>query len=255
MFRVVDAAGNGVTGLVIGDFTVTTWNRGYASSDFSAWTHGTTLTAKGFGWYRLDAAGPPSAGIFLYRIKANSTSYQHESPNEWNGEVEVQDLDSLYGATVRPVAQLTQSAQLGMALPMEFVAYRYRELAITVVDQDGEEITSLETDFPASGLRVAIRSQDQTTTKWEAGPSGTISIPSSGGGTAADFAVSISGAILTIVMPEDASWFAALATGTSSINTLFIEVTGNRDGDADKTQPIIRSSQITLARREVGLPA
>lgn len=255
IFRIKDASGAGVTGLVLGDFTVTAWGKGYAASTFTAYTHGTVLTEKSDGWYQIVAAAPPSAGWFLYEIEVDNAAYRHASPNQWSGEIEVQDLDSMYGAVVRPVAQLTQTAQLGMSLPMEFIAYRYRVLEITVVDQDGEPITSLETDFPDATLRVAIRSQDQTTTKWEAGPTGSIDIPYSGGGTEADFAISISGAVLTIVFPEDCSWYAALATGTNSMNTLFIEVTGERDGDADKTQPIIRSSQITLARREVGLPA
>lgn len=240
--EVVDAAGNGVIGLTLADFTISAYARGYGASIFTAWTHGSVLQALGSGQYDLAFAAPPSAGWGRYRIKLNNPAYRFLSNNQWEGEVETQDADSLYGSVVRPVATLAQGAQLGMPLPLELVAYRFRELSISVVDQAGAAYTALATDFPSATLRMSVRSKNQTTTVWNGGPSA----------TPLGFIITTTSNVLAITIPEDATFFSALAAGVDSLDDLYWEVTGDKGSDAAKTVPIIRSSNLRLTRREVG---
>jgi hypothetical protein len=128
-----------------------------------------------------------------------------------------------------------------MEQSLQVVAYRQRELTVTCVDAAGTPITSLGTDYPSASLRMSVRSADQTTTKWDAGPTGTPS----------GFSIATSGAVLSITIPETATFFSALAAGAMSA-TLYYEVTGDYGGDSAKTRPLIRSSTLTLLRREVG---
>ncbi len=253
LLDVRDAAGAVVTGLTITDFTVLAYGRGYGASIFTTYTHSTDLQAIGGGLYDLAFLLPPSAGFWHYRILPTNPAYRIITPNEWSGEVEVNDLDSLYGSVVRPVATISQSAQLGMPLPMELVAYRYRTMEIPVVDQAGDDYDLLATDFPSATLRISIRSKDRTTTKWDAGPTGVISV---GAGTAAQFAISTTGNILAIAFPEDSGFFAALtaavAAGKDTVDDLYVEVTGDKLSVAARTQPVIRSSNLRLTREEVG---
>ncbi len=240
--KVEDAAGNAVLGLVTGSFTPNAFGRGYGAAIMTAYAHGTVVQEVGAGWYDVAFAAPASAGWMFYRIKPTSALYRITTPNEWSGEVEAQDLGSMYGAVVRPVATLAQGAQLGMPLPLELVAYRYRALTIPVVDQTGAAYTALATDFPSATLRMSVRSKDQTTTTWNGGPSATPT----------GFLITTSGSTLSITIPEDATFFSALTQGIDSIDTLYWEVTGDLGSDTAKTVPVIRSSNLRLTRREVG---
>ena len=240
--EIVDAAGAGVTGLTLSDLTISAYARGYGASIFTTWTHGSVMQSLGSGQYDLAWALPPSAGKWRYRAKLNNPAYRFASNNQWEGETETQDADSLFGSVVRPVATLSQSAQLGMPLPLELVAYRYRTLTIPVVDQSGAAYTNLATDFPSATLRMSVRSKNQVSTVWDAGPSATPT----------GFVITTSGSTLSITIPEDATFFGALATGVDSVDDLYWEVTGDLGSDSTKTQPIIRSSNLRLTRREVG---
>lgn len=251
--KVETAAGVAVTGLLLASFTVNAYGRGYGAAVLTTYTHGTVVQEVGAGWYDITAVAPPSAGWMFYRVLPVSSANRITSPNEKSGEVETQDLDSLYGSVVRPVATLSQSAQLGMPLPMELVAYRYRTMSIPVVDQAGAAYTALATDFPSATLKISIRSKDRTTTKWDAGPSGVISV---GTGNAAQFTITTTGNVLAIAFPEDSGFFsamtAAIAAGKDSVDDLYVEVTGDLVSVAARTQPVIRSSNLRLTREEVG---
>jgi hypothetical protein len=245
LIKVMDAAGAGVTGLVLGGFTLTSYGRGYGAGAWSTYSASGALVEIGSGLYSLAFTLPTSAG--WWRVMLEHTTYT-VWPGSWEGEVETQDQDSLYGAVVQPVATLSTSFQLGTTQSADLVAYRYRTLSIPIYDSSGAAYTALATDFPSSSLRISIRSRDQTTTKWDAGPSGVIS---TGAGTAADFAITTVGNILTVIIPEDSGFFAALTAGLDSVD-LYSEIVGDYGGAANKTQPIIRSSTWTILRREVG---
>lgn len=245
LVKVLDALGNGVTGLTLASFTFSSYGFGYGASVWSSYAAGAVLTAIGGGLYSLSFALPASAGWWRCMLEHASLRVWSGS---WEGELETQDWDSLYGSIVQPVATLSTSAQLGSVLPITMVVNRWRRLDIPITDSAGNPYTNLATDFPSSTLRVSVRSKDQTTTKWDAGPSGVIS---AGAGTAANFLATTTGAILSLEIPEDSGFFAALPAATDSLD-VYIEVVGDLGGVAAKTQPILRSSPLTLSRREVG---
>jgi len=238
VIQVLDAAGNPKTGLVLAGFTIYAQGRGYGASAFTTWSHGTTLTELSGGYYDLAYALVPSAGWWRYVITSNAGYTVWNS--SWEGETEQQDLDSIYANVVKTTATLATSAQLGNVVPLELIAYRYRQVDITILDSTGAPYP-ISTNFPASSLKLSVRSQDQTTTKFDAGPTG----------TPVGFTLTSSGSILTAIFPETSAFFSALAAGVAS-TSLYYEITGDLGGDATKTQPIIRSSPLTLSRREVG---
>ena len=241
---VLDSAGAPVTGLTLAAFTPVGYSRGYGASSWATWSHGATITEIASGYYALAFTLPPAAGFWRFRITANDIT-RTVLPNDWEGETEINDLDALYSAVVRPTATISSgSIALGASLPLELTAYRWRTLSIPITGIDFS-------NYPDSSLRLSIRSKDQTTLKWDAGPSATITTPS--GGTAANFVLSGGGAgsTLTLTFPEDCSFFSALAAGNDRADLLW-EVTGDHAGNAARTVPIIRSSALTILRREVG---
>jgi len=245
LVKVTDAAGAGVTGLTLASFTFSAYGRGYGAGAWSAYSASQSVTEIGSGLYDLTFVLPQASG--WWRVMLEHATHQVWS-GSWEGEIESQDQDSLYGAVVQPVATLSTSFQLGTTQPAELVANRYRTLSIPIYTSAGAPYSALATDFPSASLRLSIRSRDQTTTKWDAGPSGVIT---TGGGTAADFAITTIGNVLTIVIPEDAGFFSALAAGETSTD-LYAEIVGDFGGVASRTQPIIRSSTWSILRREVG---
>ena len=244
LIKVLAASGAGVTGLTLASFTFAAYGRGYGAGSWSTYSASQALVEIGGGLYALAFTLPASAGWWRVLIEHASNRVWNGS---WEGEVETQDWDSLYGSIVQPVATLTTSAQLGVPLPVTLVANRWRQLVIPVKDGTGAAYTALATDFPSATLRLSVRSKDQAT-KWDAGPSATIS---AGGGTAANFVIATIGSTLTIEIPEDAGFFIQLPAGADSV-IVYAEVTGDLGGSAAKTQPVLRSSPWTITRREVG---
>lgn len=237
LIRVKDGSGAAVTGLTLASFTIDAYAKGYGAAEFTTYTSGASITELGGGRYRFSFAMPAAAGWFDVMIRPVNTSYLVWS-SHFEGEIETQDYDSLYGNILRPVATLTTNAQLGNSVPLELIANRYRSLSITIRDQAGATV-DLST---YTNLKMSVRSKDQTTTKWDAGPSGTPT----------NFVITGSvGGVLSIEIPEDATFFAALTAGSDLVN-LYWEVTGDMGGSAAKTIPIIRSSALNLMRREVG---
>jgi hypothetical protein len=234
LIKVTSAStGAAVTGLALGDFTVTAKALAYGAATWSDYTSSAAITEIASGLYDFAFVAPPSPGWWRVLL-------EHASHNVWNGswegECEVQDLDSLYGAVARPVAVLSANVEMGAQATLELVAYRYRSFTVSIVDQNGDAI-----DISGyTGLALSIRSQDQTTTKWDATH-----------GNPAGVVLTAAGSTLSVVIPEDATFFAALPAATDSV-TLYWEVTGNVGGDAAKTTPIIRSSPCIVYRREVG---
>ena len=243
--RVTTPAGVPVAGLTLASFTLVSYARGYGATVWTTYAAGAVLVDYGGGLYGLQFSLPPSAGWWRCMLLHATNAVWNGS---WEGEVETQDQDSLYGAIIQPVATLSTGFQLGQVQPAELIANRYRVLTIAINDSAGAPYTALATDFPSATLKLSIRSKDQTTVKWDAGPSGIIT---TGGGTAANFAITTVGNVLSIAIPEDAGFFTALAAGVSSTD-LYAEVTGDYTSSAAKTQPVIRSSVWTISRREVG---
>jgi hypothetical protein len=240
----VEAAdGTPVTGLTLAAFTTQALGRGYGASAFSAYAASFALTERGGGEYQLDFALPPSAGHVDVRI-APTVATRIVSPNRWRGEVEQQDLDSIFANVVRGVALPTQGATLGLPYPGELVAYRQNPWTIPVNDSAGNPIDLSSPAF--NNLRLSVRSKDQTTVKLDATP-----------GSPSGFGLVGTLGFLTITWPEAtgsgiADIYAWLATGDLTKDPLYYEVVGDADSDTAKTRPIIRSSELRITRREVG---
>jgi hypothetical protein len=236
------ATGAGVTGLVIGDFTVLAKARGYAASVWSNWTHASALVEIGSGYYALAFAACPSAGWWRYLITSDD-GYDVWS-NSWEGEVEAQDLDSMYTGLSAVALGTPRNVFLGFTWPAELFAYRYGEWEIPVVDQTGEPV-----DLSGyTNLKLAVRSLNQTTYKLDAEhgtPTGFVLTGSAGG-------------IVNVSWPESvgsgaADIYAVVPPASLTMSeALYYEITGDVGGDATKTIPIVSSSPLTVRRREVG---
>lgn len=243
LIRLEDAAGAAVTGAVIGDFTVTAYARSYSASVWSTYTHNAALTEIGSGRYALSYSLPSTAGwVDFYLIPTDATRTVYD--NHWSGEIETQDMDSMYGNIVRGVVLPTRGALLGSVVPGELVAYRWNTWDIPFVDSNGDPIL-LASNY--TNFTLGVRSKDQTTTKLDAST-----------GSPTGFVVSGTDAgILTVTWPEStgvgaADIYAHLAAGALDAVPLYWEVVANLGGDASKTVPIIRSSELRIKRREVG---
>lgn len=236
-----DGDGAAVTGEAIGDLTIYARQRAAGAASWSALTHGATLTELGSGYYALDFDLPASAGTWYLRV--TSDNGYDVLPNRFSGELEAQDYDSLYASIQRPVATFTSAFTLGATQALSLVAYRYAEITATVQDQNGTAV-----DLSGyTGLTMSVRTTAQTDDPTGVSFDGTDGSPTG-------FAISGStGGTLSITIPEDASFFVAIDDNiTAGSTTLKYEIVGNKAGDASKTVPLIRSSTLTLLRREVG---
>lgn len=243
LIKVTDpSTGAGVTGLVIGDFTVVAKARGYAASVWSDWTHASALVEISGGYYALSHAACPSAGWWRYVITSDD-DYDVWSQS-WEGEIESQDLDSAYTGLSAVQLGTPRNVFLGFTWPGELFAYRYGEWEIPVVDQNGDPV-----DLSGyTNLRLSVRSVNQTTYKLDAQhgtPTGFVLTASAGG-------------IVDVAWPESvgsgaADIYAVVPTGELTMSQpLYYEITGDVGGDSAKTVPIISSSPLTVKRREVG---
>ncbi len=233
VFHVMNAAGVPVTGLVLASFTITAYLNGVT------YAHSSTITEKSLGWYAWTYNTAVTSGQELINIQPVNASYRccitATRSLSFSGEVEDQDLDSLYVRQARPSVTVRGTGTLGEQIPITLSQNRYRLMEITIVDQDDVPIL-LNTDY--NNWTIAVRSADQTTTEWE--------------GTVADVLTVSDSGLLTIEWPEDASFFAALATGAITPAQLYWEVTGDLDHDTAKTVSVIPSSSLLIERVEVG---
>jgi hypothetical protein len=237
--KILDTAGNAKTGVVTGDLTVFAQHFPKGGSASASWTHAFALTELSLGWYLASFAAPPVACD--WRLAVEHASYRCWN-GSWEGEVETNDLDSLFSSVVRPAFQLDNGLQLGATGTLDCVAYRKRTLDIPFYDDDGDPL-----DLSGyTNLRMGVRTLAQTGTKWDAGPTGTPT----------GFVISVTGTshnVLHIEIPEDAAFYAELAAGQNSVQ-LFWEVVGDEGGVSTATVPIIRSSYLNCFRREYGVP-
>ena len=245
VIRVTDPDGAPVLGLELADFVTSALGRGYGATVWSTYAANFALVEISNGRYALDFKVAPSAGHYDVEIDPVDTTLT-VTPNRWQDELESQDLDSLFGSIVKPVLMPTQGAILGMPYPGQLAAYRWAPWSIPVKDQAGNDI---DLSSPAyDNLKLSVRSKDQTTIKLDAE-----------NGTPTGFVLTGALGLLTIEWPETtgavdtpADIYGWLALGAVKADALYYEVTGDKDGDPDKTVPIIRSSELLINRREVG---
>lgn len=231
-FKVTDAAGVAVTGLVTANFTFLAYQCATTESAPTAWTHGAVVSEAGNGWYMVELAPPAAAGSWIFEVLPVSAAH-FLSRSVWGGELEGVDLDGIYSEAILPRAVVgqTSSAQLGTQVQLELVARRYRDVSL-VITSDG--VTPLPLDT-YTNWAIGFRSTDQTTVKQ-------------------DITTGITGSIagvLAFSIAEDHALWAALATGVNSISLLW-DVVADLGGVSTKTVPIIRSSPCIITRSEYG---
>lgn len=245
MPRVLNADDSPATGLTIASFTVVARARGYGASVWSTYTHNATLVEIGGGDYALSFSAPPSAGWWrFYLLPVDATKQVWNG--SWEGECETQDLDSIYtGLSAVQLGQI-RNVYLGFTWPGELIAYRWQRWEIPVVDQNGDPVNLSGYD----NLALSVRTLNQTTKKLDASngtPTGFVLTASAGG-------------IVTVEWPESlgtlgsaADIYSIVPAGSLKMSEeLYFEITGDVDADPDQTVPIIRSSPLTVGRREVG---
>lgn len=242
--RVIDpATGLGVTGLTIANFTV--WGEYVTALDAAVpatWSHDASLVERSGGRYLLLFYAPPVPS--WWRIDLAHASYLCDRAG-FEGEVEVNDNDSIYSACVKSVLLSAGSAYLGSTYQQFLVANRYNRWDIPFVDADGVPVplASLYSNF-----RIGVRSEDQVATVLDASDN-----------SPAGLRISATDAgILTVIWPESlpagiGNIYAALAKGATGPASLRWESVADLGGDAAKTVPLISSSTLLIGRPEWGV--
>jgi hypothetical protein len=248
IFQVLNAStGALVSGLTLSDFTIVHKYIPSGSTTPAAWTHGATITAVSglAGYYAINFASPPASVFWFLYPQPNNAAYIFNPVPGYQAELETQDVDSLYANLIRTSVQDQTKVYLGQTISnASKVAFRYDVWTFTILQGNTPVDLSGYTN-----IKMGIRSPDQTAIKYEA-------VSGTGGWTI----TANSAGLLTITWPEaitnagtlGGDVYSWLGIGKTSAEPLYIEVTGDVGGDTAKTVPIIRSSQITLLRREVG---
>lgn len=245
LILVLDASDAPVTGLTLAAFTVVAYARGYGASVWSAFTHSAALVEVGGGYYALSHLAPPSAGwwrLVLRPVDLTRTVWNCS----WEGEAETQDLDSIYTGLSAVQLGVIRNVYLGFTWNAELIAYRWNQWSIPVVNQTGAPV-----DLSGyTNLALSVRTKDQTTKKLDASngsPAGFVLTASAGGIVSVNFPESLG----TVGSAADIYSIVPAASLTMS-EPLYFEITGDVAGNAAQTVPIIRSSSLTIGRREVG---
>jgi len=221
---VADATtGAAVTGLVTGNFSVDYY------LDTTTPSAAFTVTEIGSGYYRVNATLPATAGYLNIFISSAGTVV---TPDQWAGEIEGQDADSIFAVVVRPLSQLAGASELASEVPLVLNAYRYKSLSVSVVDQNGDPID-------LSGYN------NWTFNVWDQTHTGSVYTLASG----------ITGSALGVVawaVPEDAAFFSFIDTAIAAGNntaTLYYDMLADEAATATKTATVFRGT-LTLTRFE-----
>ena len=203
-----------VTGLLTANFAV-------------AYYHGTTTPTASFtvtelslGRYRVNLVLPATAGFLNAFVTA--AGYDVEN-GRLQGEIEEQDLDSVYALVVRPIAQTSGTSAIASEVQLEINSRRYTELTVSIVDQSGAPI-----DMSGyNNWRFNV---------WTRTHSGSVYSLATG-------IVGTAGGVVTWSIPEDAAFNSEMDTaillGDSSV-TLFYDMIADKAATLAKTQSVFR---------------
>lgn len=128
----VKNAGVAVTGLVTANFSVAYY------LGITVPTAVFTVTEISGGRYRVALTLPGTAGYFSIFITSNA-GYTVEN-GRWFGQLEAQDITSMYAIVVRPLSQLSGTSALASEVLLNLNANRYKSLSVSIVDQAGAAI-------------------------------------------------------------------------------------------------------------------
>lgn len=247
--KVTDATGAGITGLVLGNFTVRSKKYPAGGSAWEAWSPSTALTEDASGYYYLDFTLPSAACEWDFRIEHASYDVAN---GHWEGELESYDIDYIYSRVIRPVATATTDFSLGATVALDVVAYRHQVKTVVVEDDNGNPVT-LDTTY--ENFILCIKNADQTKS-WEYKYDGGAWKQSIDGGAFSpltDFSIAWNDSgELTITFPETCDFYSqATAADRPKESGLYYDVRADLK-TTSKTCAIIRSSAFGVYVSEGG---
>lgn len=223
------AAGLPVSGLVIGDLTVSGTLNGAAASISAALTEVDTIGS----WrrYRLDVVVPALSGVSVFTVTAqpNSPTVYLDTLRVIDGEIEAVDLTSIYSIISAPVVSVINAGGPAGDIPLRLVKNTYVPLSFSVTDQTGAAIDLSGYDTPVFG----IKSKNQTTTTYSQSSGITMT----------------AGGLVTIAVPESATFYSALATGEDEVS-LYWSFVANEAATATMTRCLARGT-LSIVRTEI----
>ena len=179
-------------------------------------------TVGNFRLYTLDFTSPATAGELVIHLE---TDDGHLSYDTIMDEVVLYDSDAILSLITSPViATLTSGGPSGDTT-LRLVKSTYVPIAFTVRDATGAVVDLSGYDTPD----FAVKSQDGTTTVY----SQTTGITMTSGG------------LVTIAVPENAGFYAALTAGVDGIE-LYWDFVADEAADNDKTRCLARGRLVLL---------
>jgi hypothetical protein len=219
---IVDADGVGVTGLTSGDITFPAYLDGAAQGALGI----DTWTEIGAGRYAFEITLPGTGGYTQIFPTPDTATYESDPP-VYEGPIESNDLDSLAALTVRqPVIALGTNSPPFRDFTIRCYQNDYREIIVPILDESGEAL-----DVSAwNDARFGVKSADGTTTSYQQTTGITLA-----NGTA------------TIAIPEDASFYTALAAGVAQVELWW---SLDADPDDDTQTQTLRAGKLVIQRQE-----
>lgn len=217
------AAGAAATGKVIGNLTYKITLDGVDAGITPTLTDVATVGA--WRLYTLNLTSPATVGDIVIHLEPNDGVLSYDTISD---TVTLYSADDVLALVTSPViATLTSGGPSGDTT-LRLVKSTYVPISFTVRDATGAAVD-------LSGYNAgdfSIRSKDQTTTTY----SQTTGIVMTAGG------------LVTIAVPENASFYAALTTGIDSIE-LYWDFVADEASDAAKTRCLARG-RLQLMRTE-----
>jgi hypothetical protein len=244
---VLDAAGAAVTGLVKGDFSISTKKFPDGGSAWEAWSAAETVTEEGSGFYQVAFTLPSATAEWDFWIR--HTSYD-VLDGHYQGAMDNYDFDYLYSRIIRPVATLTTDFSLGAEIAMALVANRHQTKTLTVNDDNGDPV-HLATDYTLATFILCIANEDQSKL-WQYRQNGANfeeKIDAGSWATLANGQIAVDDlGNFSITFPEDCDFFDQVtASDRPQESGLHYDVRADLStGAANRTVAIIRSSTLTI---------
>jgi hypothetical protein len=219
------AAGAAATGKVVGDLTITDKLDGAAVTITYSLTEGATVGA----WreYTLDFTAPATTGDLMIFLQPNAGFLAQDTIVD---EVTQNSLDEIATLISAPATSTLEVGGPSSDLLIRAVKSTYVPATFTVRDAAGDPV-NIST---YTGLRFGVRNQGQTITYYQ-----TTGITLVGGGT---------GGVVTVEIPENASFYSELGTGVDAV-TLYWDLVGDAGGSATQTRCLARG-QLSVVRTE-----
>jgi hypothetical protein len=217
------SAGAAATGKVLGNLTYKITLNGVDAGITPTLTEGATVGA--WRLYTLNLTAPATAGQLVIHLEPNDGVLSYDTISDDVTRYSADDVLSL--ATSPVIATLTSGGPSGDTT-LRLVKSTYVPISFTVRDATGATVD-------LSGYNAAdfsVRSQNQTTTTY----SQTTGITMTSGG------------LVTIAVPENAGFYAALTTGVDAVE-LYWDFVADESADTAKTRCLARG-RLQLLRTE-----